>query len=310
MENKNIEFVFFGSGPLAESALFYLYQNDLIPSLVITSPNKKSGRNLEIHKNIISTWCESKNIECWQPETLKNIDINSSPLSKNVFDIGIVVSYPKILRKEILDLPKYGCLNIHPSLLPKYRGPSPIQTALLNGDGKIGISIMKLDEEVDHGPILIQKEIDLIDEDTNEKVERKAGSLGGELLSQILSHYLDGNLKLIEQDHSKATFTHKFEKKIGEIKLDNKAEDVQNKFRALLPHIPIFFFVNKTSPQPSPKEREKFQNTEKLIRVKITKINLDKNFAKDKLAKDIIEKVIPEGKSEMNFEDFEKGYLK
>ena len=294
MDNKNIKFVFFGSGPLAESALYSLYQNNLAPSLVITSVDKKSGRNLELHKNVISTWCESKNIECWQPETLKNLDIKSSPLGKQNFDIGIVVSYPKILKKEILDLPKNGCLNIHPSLLPKYRGPSPIQSALLNGDEKIGISIMKLDEEVDHGPILIQTEMDLETEDVNEKVERKAGSFGGELLAQILNHYLDGNLKLIEQDHVRATFTRKFEKSEGEIKLDDNGETVQNKFKALLPHIPIFFFINH-------KDRE--------IRVKVNEIELDKNLARDKKAKEIIKKVTPEGKSEINFSDFEKGYL-
>ncbi len=295
MNNKNIKFVFFGSGPLAESALYSLYQNNLIPSLVITSPNKKSGRNLELHKNIISTWCENKNIKSWQPETLKNLDINSSPLGKEKFDVGIVVSYPKILKKEILDLPASGCLNIHPSLLPKYRGPSPIQTALLNGDENIGISIMKLDAEVDHGPILIQTEMEVSDEDTNELVERKSGNFGGEMLTQILNHYIDGNLKPVDQDHAKATFTRKFEKKEGEIKLDDDAKAVQNKFRALLPHIPIFFFIN---------------HKDKEIRVKINEVNLNKNFVKNKLAKEIIKKVTPEGKSEMSFSDFEKGYLK
>ncbi len=294
MENKNIKFVFFGSGPLAESALYSLFQNNLIPSLVVTTPNKKSGRNLELHKNIISTWCESKNIECWQPETLKDLDIKSSPLGKEKFDVGIVVSYPKILKKEILDLPTSGCLNIHPSLLPKYRGPSPIQSALLNGDEKIGISIMKLDEEVDHGPILIQTEMDLETEDVNVQVERKAGSFGAELLAQILNHYLDGSLKLIGQDHSKATTTRKFEKSEGEIKLDDNAETVQNKFKALLPHIPIFFFINH-------KDRE--------MRIKVNEIELNKDLAKNKKAKEIIKKVTPEGKSEMNFADFEKGYL-
>lgn len=294
MENKNIKFVFFGSGPLAESALYSLSQNNLIPSLVVTSQDKKSGRNLELHKNIISAWCESKNIECWQPETLKNLDIKSSPLGKETFDIGIIVSYPKILKKEILDLPTSGCLNIHPSLLPKYRGPSPIQTALLNGDEKIGISIMKLDEEVDHGPILIQTEMDIESEDVNEKVERKAGAFGADMLAQILSHYIDGSLKLIEQDHTLATITRKFSKAEGEIKLTDNAETVQNKFKALLPHIPIFFFIKH-------KDRE--------IRVKINEIELNKDFAKNKLAKDIIKKVTPEGKSEMSWQDFEKGYL-
>ena len=154
---------------------------------------------------------------------------------------------------------------------------------------------MKLDEEIDHGPILIQTELQLEDEDTNEIIERKAGNMGGQMISQILEHYIAGNLKLLDQDHNKATFTRKFEKKEGEIKLEDKAEELQNKFRAFLPHIPIFFFINH-------KDRE--------IRVKITEINLDKDFAKDKSAKEIIKKVIPEGKSEMTFTDFEKGYLK
>lgn len=295
MENKNIKFIFFGSGPLAESALYSFYQNNIIPNLVITSPDKKSGRNLELHKNIIAHWCESKNIKVWQPETLKNLDVKSSPLGEGEFDLGIIVSYPKILKKEILDLPKNGCLNIHPSILPKYRGPSPIQTALLNGDEKIGVSIIKLDEEIDHGPILIQTEINIENDDTNEIVERKAGNFGAQMLTQILDHYIDGNLKLIEQDHEKATFTHKFEKKEGEIKLEDKAEELQNKFKAFLPHIPIFFFINH-------KDRD--------MRIKVTKINLNKDFAKEKSAKEIIQKVIPEGKSEINFSDFEKGYLK
>ena len=293
MKNKNIKFVFFGSGPLAESSLYHLYQNGLIPSLVITSPDKKSGRHMEIHPSIIKTWCESKNIKVWQPETLKKIEIENSPLNEN-FDLFIVASYPKILAENILNIPKHGSLNIHPSLLPKYRGPSPIQTALLNGDTETGITIIKLDKEVDHGPILIQNHVEIINEDTNEKLERKCGALGAEMINQILEHYIDGNINLIEQDHNIATFTRKFEKKEGEIKLEDNAEMVQNKFRAFLPHIPLFFFINH-------KDRE--------MRVKVTDINLSKDFAKNKIAKEIIEKVIPEGKSEMTFKDFEKGYL-
>ncbi|MEI6352538.1 MAG: methionyl-tRNA formyltransferase [Candidatus Nomurabacteria bacterium] len=293
MENKNIKFAFFGTGPLAESALYSLYKNNLIPSLVITSPDKRSGRKMELHSPIIKTWCESKNIKVWQPINFKDTEENNKYLSEE-FDVFIVASYPKILPESILNIPKSGTLNVHPSLLPKYRGPSPIQTALLNGDNTTGITIIKLDKEVDHGPILIQKEINILDEDINEKLERKCGAEGGEMILQILEHYLEGNIKLIDQDHDLATFTRKFDKKEGEIKLEDKAEDIQNKFKAFLPHIPLFFFIN---------------HKDKEMRVKISQINLIKDFAKDKLAKEIIEKVIPEGKSEMNFEDFERGYL-
>lgn len=299
--NKKINFIFFGSGPLAESSLYFLNQNNLIPSLVITTIDKKSGRDLKLKKNIIATWCESKNIKCFQAEKFElnknNIEkfCDENNLEKN-FDIFIVASYPKILNIEILNMPKFGILNIHPSMLPKYRGPSPIQSALLNGDEKTGVSIIKLDEEMDHGPILIQKEIEIFDEDINEKLERKCGALGAELLIKILPFYIDNSLKLKEQEHEKATFTKKFIKEDGEIDFEKtSAIELQNKFRALLPHISIFFFLNIK---------------DKKIRIKITEINLNKNFAKNKLAKDIIKKLIPENKSEMSFEDFKRGYLK
>jgi len=295
MENKNIKYIFWGTGPLAESALFALYQNGLVPSLVITTPDKRSGRKMELQKNIIASWCESKNIKYWQPESLKNLEIASSPLLEETFQLSIVASYPKILKEEILNLPTFGSLNIHPSRLPEYRGPSPIQSALLNGDTSTAVSIIKLDKEVDHGPILIQKEIPILENDTNEILERKCGALGGELILEILPHYLDGTLKLIDQDHDKATFTHKFDKSEGEITLETPAEEVQNRWRALLPHIPIFFFIN---------------HKEKEIRVKVSQINLSKEFAENKTAKEIIEKVIPEGKNEMDFESFVRGYLK
>lgn len=315
MNKKETKFIFLGTGPLAESALYSLFQNDLIPLLVITSPDKKSGRNLELQKNIIATWCESKNIKYIQPDKLtkeileetleKILEENNEENNfekdflKNI-DLFIVASYPKILKEEILNIPKYGCINIHPSLLPKYRGPSPIQSALLNGDENIGISIMKIDKEVDHGEILIQKEIRIEDRDVNEKLERKCGAEGALMINDLLEHYLNGNLKLKEQDHDKATFTHKFEKKAGEINLKTTStKELQNKFRALLPHIPIYFFIN-----------HKNKNEEKEIRIKITDIDLDKNNIENKSVKDIIKKVIPEGKSEMSFSDFEKGYLK
>lgn len=195
---------------------------------------------------------------------------------------------------QILNLPIHGTLNIHPSLLPLYRGPSPIQTALLNSDEKIGISIIKLDKEVDHGPILIQKEIQLQDIDTNLSLEKICGQIGAELIIDISDSYLEDTLKLIPQDHERATWTYKFNKSDGEISLEDSAIEIQNKYRALLPHIPIFFFT---------------KHKNKLIRVKITDVDLNKDALQDKVAKDIILKVIPEGKSEMTFENFKRGYL-
>ncbi len=295
MNNKDIKFIFWGVGPLAESVLYSLYQNDLIPKLVITSANKRKGRGLEIEENIISSWCKVKNIKCWQPITLKDIDLKNTPLKEDLFDIAIVASYPKILQEEILNIPKMGTINIHPSLLPKYRGPSPIQTAFINGDMNTGISIIKLDKEMDHGPIFIQKEVQIDDIDTNEQFERKIGAVGADLLNEIIIHIVEDTIRPIEQDHDIATFTHKFEKKDGQISLSDEAILLQNKFKALIPHISIYFILNHNN---------------KYIRVKISEIILEKDKAKDKIVKDIILKVIPEGKKEMDFKDFMRGYLK
>jgi len=297
-EKPKIKFAFFGTGTLAENVLRILGQNNFSPELIITTINKKIGRGLEIKENPLVFYAKDKNIKYWQPETFKNLELKNTPIRKKDFDLFIIASYPKILSKEILNIPKLGCLNIHPSLLPKYRGPSPIQTALLNGEDKTGVSIIKLDEEIDHGPILNQKEINILDTDLNAGLEKKCGVLGGEMLAEILNNYLrqNKNFNLKDQDHANATFTKKFEKTLGEISLDKTtAFELQNKFRALLPHIPIYFFISKK---------------EKSIRVKITEIILDKNFAKGKMAQDIIQKLIPENKSEMSFEDFKRGYLK
>ena len=292
-ELQKIKYVFYGTGPLAESALYHLYLEALVPTLVITTPDKEIGRGHKIQKNIIVDWCESKNIQVWQPASFKNLDISNTVLGQD-FDLGLVASFPKILSENILNLPKYKTLNIHPSLLPKYRGPSPIQTSLLNGDLETGVSIIKLDAEVDHGPILIQKSLSISNLDTNQTLEKRCGEIGAELISQILDSYIAGVLKLIPQEHYLASFTHKFTKADGQINLQDDAQIVQNKFRALLPHIPVFFTVNKN---------------EKTIRVKVTEIDLNSDHTKSKSAQDIIEKVIPEGKPEMNFEDFTRGYL-
>ena len=314
LENKNpkINFAFWGTGPLAESVLYNLSQNNFLPSLIITSPDKKVGRHFQMEKNILATWAEMKNIPCWQPENLKNLNIKNSPLflsennsknSKNNFELFIVASYPKILSSEILNIPKFGNLNVHPSLLPKYRGPSPIQTAILNGDEKTGVTILVLDVEIDHGPILIQKEIDITEQDNNLTLEKKCGLEGGQILSDILKHYINGHLKLIPQNHEQATFTRKFKTEDGEIQLENAASILQNKFKALLPHIPIYFFI---------------QHQNKKMRVKITEIILKKDLAEDQenlqkkemqKAQEIILKVIPENKSEISWVDFQRGYL-
>jgi methionyl-tRNA formyltransferase len=210
-------------------------------------------------------------------------------------DLFIVASYGKIIPEEVLALPKKGVLNVHPSLLPLYRGPSPLESALLDGLTTTGVSIMKLDKEMDHGPILVQQGFTINPLATSGTLEVTSGQLGGALLVQVLPFYLDGSLVPKEQNHSEATFCKKMTKEMGEVTLLTDAKTVQNKFRALTPWPGIYFFITHKG---------------KEIRVKITDVDLALSSGVDSLlASDIIRLVIPEGKKEMDFESFKRGYM-
>ncbi len=289
---NNISFAFFGTGPLAESVLASLVRAGYIPKLLVTKPDSKQGRHMELIAPHIKTWCEMKNIPVLQPIKLDSEFSNS--LRPNVYDLFIVASYGKIIPEEILNLAKHGTLNVHPSLLPKYRGPSPIESALLDGEKEVGISIMKLDKEMDHGPILAQTKFLIDKEATAGTLKVTCGQLGGELLTQIIPHFIDGTLIPKEQDHSKATFCKIIGKELGEIKLEDNALIVRNKFRALSPWPLLYFFI---------------KHNERNLRVKITKIDLVSEIENNDTSEKIILSVIPEGKKEINFESFKRGYI-
>lgn len=291
---KNISYAFFGTGALAESVLASLMRNGFTPSLVVTKPDSLQGRHMQLTSPHIRTWADMKGIPTFQPETIRGLSDNS-PLHTEDFDLFIVASYGKILPEEILGLPRHGVLNVHPSLLPEYRGPSPIESALLNEETTLGVSIMKLDREMDHGPILVQTAFHIDVEATAGTLEVTCGQVGGELLSQVIPPYVDGALIPKEQDHSKATFSKKIEKSFGEIKLTDPAREVRTKFRALTPWPGIYFFID--------------HNTRK-VRVKVTDIDMATPLETTDTAQDIITSVIPEGKKEMGFEAFTRGYLK
>lgn len=288
-----MKFAFFGTGPLAESVLAALVRKGFTPTLIVTKPDAPQGRHMQLTAPPIKTWAQIKDIEVFQPETLKGLS-QDSPLHTETFDLFIVASYGKIIPTDILNLPAKGVLNVHPSLLPLYRGPSPIESALLDGVMTTGVSIMKLDEEMDHGPILVQSAFIINPESTAGTMEVECGQLGGELLADALPHYLDGSLIPKEQDHAKATICRKIEKGMGEITLTTNAAEAQRKFRALTPWPSVYFFI---------------EHKGKDIRVKVTGVDLSLVGSETLIAKDVITKVIPEGKHEMDFESFARGYL-
>lgn len=194
-------------------------------------------------------------------------------------DLGVVASYGRIVSKETIESFPHGIINIHPSLLPKYRGPTPVQTAILNGDEKTGVTIIKLDEKVDHGPILAQEEIEISGNETSKSLLKKTFDIGAEMLPEVISNYIKGGIKATVQDDSKATFTEILTKEKGYIDINNPPgnEVIGRMIRAFYPWPGVWLKTN-------------LSGKEQII----------------KLLPE--EKIHVEGKKPMNYKDFVNGY--
>ena len=239
---------------------------------------------MQLTKTETKVWAEENKVPFIEQEKLK--DESFLDKLKN-FNLFIVASYGKIVPNIILDMPKYGVLNVHPSLLPKYRGSSPLQEQILNNEKNVGVTIMKMDEQIDHGPIISQSKIDIKNWPVNLlELKEITAKEGVKILLANLDAWVEGKIKPIEQNHSKATFTKKVEKNDGLLDLET-SKPLENylKTKAYYPWPGTFFFIAKGDQK---------------IRVIIKESEYkDGTFH--------ILKVLPEGKKEMNYEDFLRG---
>ncbi len=245
---NKVRIIFFGSFEFAVPVLEALILAEYNVTAVVTNPDKPSSRKKILTPPPIKIAAQKLGLNILQPRSLKNTEFLNllKPITYNLKpDLGIVVGYGKIIPPEIFNLPKHGTLNIHPSLLPKYRGPSPVQTAMLNGDTKTGVTIMKLDEELDHGEIVATTNYQLPTTSSSEEAHTALFKLGAALLIKILPDYLADKIKSQPQDHSRATYTHKFTTEDGEIKQTDTAEQAYNKIRALNPEPGAYIWFTK-----------------------------------------------------------------
>jgi methionyl-tRNA formyltransferase len=270
---ENLNFIFFGGEPLAVPTLEKLYGKGLMPKVIICNPDKPAGRNLEITPPPTKVWAIRHDVPYLQPEKL-DVAFMDELKSLNC-ELGVVVAYGKIIPEEIVNMYSLGLINIHPSLLPIYRGPSPIVAAILNDDTETGVSIIKIDEEMDHGPILAQEKINLSGNETVDELENALAEVGGELLAKVLPEYVSGKIIPKEQNHAEATFVKKMVKEDGELDLNDAGEKNYNKYRAYFNWPRTFFFKDGK-------------------RIIITKARLENGQF-------VIEKVIPEGGKEQNY---------
>ncbi|KKS77941.1 MAG: Methionyl-tRNA formyltransferase [Parcubacteria group bacterium GW2011_GWA1_43_21] len=305
MSDNKPTFVFFGTDEFSVQVLETLREDNLIPSLIITVPDKPKGRKMVLTPPPVKTWAEANEIEVIQPASLTHLEVKPPselieklkvyPVAKNLnfsgtgaitYNLFLVASYGQIIPRAILDLPKNDTLNIHPSLLPKYRGPSPLETVILNGDRGTGVTIIKLDAEMDHGPIIAQEKFSLDDKNDFISLRDKSARLGAEMLIKILPAYLAGEIVPQEQDHSQATLTKKFTKEDGYLNPNDTDLVNWRKILALNPWPGAYILIEKDDLK---------------IRLAVKSAHLDDQ------GQLIYDRVVPAGKKEMSWSDFQHG---
>jgi len=269
---KKINFVFFGTPEVASDTLEILKEHGFLPSLIITSPDAPKGRGLLMQVSPVTIFAEKNNIPCLKPEKLENI-FTSLPQ----VDLFIVVAYGKIIPENILIIPNFGSINIHYSLLPKYRGASPVESAILNGDIYTGVTIQKMVYKMDAGNIIAQEKIEILPEERTSDLRKRLIKIGGELLVKTLPDFMEGKIKEIAQNENEATHCKKIKKEDGLIDLEGNATENYNKFRAYATWPRTFFF----------------KNGKRIIIID----------AELKDGKFTIKKILPEGKKEIQYEN-------
>ena len=221
-----------------------LYQNGYSVSVVYTQPPQKSQRGQKINKSPIQGISETLKIEYRIPGSLKNNKEEYNYLKKLNADIAIVVAYGQIIPKEYLTLVKKGFINIHASLLPKWRGAAPIQRSIMNLEKETGVSIMKIGEKLDTGPICNSYKINIMTEDNSETIAEKLSALAAEKILDNIDEILDDKIEFKEQNHNEATYANKIEKTEGQIEWNETAENIIGKINGLYPSPGAFFIYN------------------------------------------------------------------
>ena len=233
--------VFMGTSNFSVPILKSLYQNGYPIVTIYTQPPQKSMRGQKVNKSPIQKMAENLCIECRTPDSLKENNEEYNFLKLLNPDLVIVVAYGQLISKNYLSLSKHGFINIHASLLPKWRGAAPIQRSIMNLDKETGVSIMKIVEKLDAGPVMMQEKISVTSEMNAEDLSNKLSELSSKLILECIDEIEGGKAKFIDQDEQKATYAKKINKKEGKINWDNSAENILAQINSLLPNPGAWF---------------------------------------------------------------------
>ncbi len=235
--------VFFGSPPSALPSLKKILEAGHTIELVITQPDKPSGRGKKLTPSAVKKFANALNIPYYQPLRIRK-DLKTLEKIKKVYpDLNVVVAYGQIIPSSIIYFPKYNSLNLHFSLLPKYRGAAPVQWALLRGETKTGVTIFELNEKMDEGDILSQEEFEILPGERAGELEARLAQKGAELLLDTIAKI--DKIKHLHQDHSQATYAPRLRKEDGKIRWEKDAFSIERQVRAFYPWPSAFAFLGE-----------------------------------------------------------------
>jgi methionyl-tRNA formyltransferase len=309
MENK-LKIIFAGTPDFAVPTLQALLADaDFEITAIITQEDKPVGRKQILTPPPVKVLALSKNIPVWQPKKLKDI---TEEISKLAPDFIIVIAYGKILSEAVLAIPKYGCINVHASLLPRWRGAAVIQAPILAGDAETGVTIMKMDKGLDTGPIIAQMKVNVLKNETAETLHEELSKLGAKILPETLKAFAVGKMELKKQDDSLMTYAKELKKEDGRIDWTKPAIETERKVRAFTPWPGTFSQIKD--------KKEEIKNI-KILEVegtiaKINKFEIGKVFLEnEKMTIQcgdgalIIKRLQLEGGKPMNAEEFLRGHV-
>jgi methionyl-tRNA formyltransferase len=282
MEHQHKRIAFFGTPPFTVSFLETLHHHGYTPSLIVTNPDRPAGRGMVQTVPEPKRWGQERAIPVMQPEKLD--DAFFDELSKTEWDLFIVVAYGAIIPERIITLPQYGTINVHYSLLPRYRGATPVETALLNGDSMTGVCIQAMRYKLDSGPILAKKEIAIAPTDTTPTLRARLNEEAQLLLPETIQQIFAGTTTPQIQDESQETICKKIRKEDGAVSLSDDPLQLDRKYRAYTPWPGLYFYSEKEGVR---------------IRVKIKKAHLNDGLF-------VVDQVIPENRKPMTSDEFNR----
>lgn len=301
MKDKRV--IFMGTPDFSVPVLEKLIENTNVV-LVVTKKDAYVGRKKVLTESPVAICAHEHNIEVYKPNKLKEdyeYILNKKP------DIIITCAYGSIVPKVVLDYPSYGCINVHASLLPKYRGASPIVASILNGEKETGITIMYMDEGIDTGNIIMSRSIEIEDNDNSLSLSNKLSLLGANLLIDTLPKIFEGENFDIPQDNEEATYVGMLKREDEHIDFNNSVDNIKNQVRAFSPEPYAFINIDDTEYKISEVEIKKCDVSKIGIIVEVNKDSFGIT-AKDGIV--YIKRIKPSGKKEMSVKDFFNGFDK